>query len=174
VDRVYFIFYMILMNQMMFGFILMTLNVPITIFTYPQEINVLVCNFIFFIYIGNIVFISYDQESNKMINFTSISDRYAYVYFVLDFIIIIVLAMTFQLEFSLYLVCVISAVFLLLIIKERPYSSVLCTFENVVAMYLHAMLLISLILLCVMSSKTSNERQDLIYSYMIVAMIFIG
>lgn len=117
VDRVYFIFYLILLNQMMFSFIIMTLNVPITIFFFPQEINVLACNFIFFIYIGNIVFISYDQESNKMIAFASISDRYAYVYFLIDFIIIIVLSMTFQLKFSIYLVCVLSVAFLLLIIK---------------------------------------------------------
>jgi len=96
VDRLYFIFYLILINQMMFGFIVMTLNVPILAFYYPEEINVLACNFIFFIYIGNIVFISYDQESNKMIAFTCIKDRYAYIYILIDFIVITTLSMSFQ------------------------------------------------------------------------------
>lgn len=36
VDRVYFIFYLILINQMMFGFVIMTLNVPIGTFYFPE------------------------------------------------------------------------------------------------------------------------------------------
>jgi hypothetical protein len=36
VDRLYFIFYLILVNQMMFGFNVMGLNLPITSFIYPE------------------------------------------------------------------------------------------------------------------------------------------
>lgn len=158
---------------MMFGFIIMTLNVPILTFTYPEEINVLVCNFIFFIFIGNIVFISYDQESNKMIAFTCIKDRYAYIYILLDFIIITALSMTFQESFSTYLICALSLGFVVLVIKERPYSGTFLTLENVVALYLQIMLFVSLVVLCLIRSVDS-EKMSLIFTFLIMGLIAIG
>lgn len=126
-DRVYFIFYVILINQTIFGFIVMTLNVPITIFIYSEPLNVLVCNLFFFLFIGNIVFISYDQDSYKMIAFTCIQERYAYIYLGLDFLIIVVLSMTYNEVFSSYLVCVLCASFAILVIVERPYNIIFFT-----------------------------------------------
>ena len=133
---------------MMFGFIVMTLNVPILAFYYPEEINVLACNFIFFIYIGNIVFISYDQESNKMIAFTCIKDRYAYIYILIDFIVITTLSMSFQSSFSGYMIAALTVAFPLLVLKERPYGGEFLSLENIVALYLQVMLVVCEIIVC--------------------------
>jgi hypothetical protein len=75
-----------------------------------------------FLLMGNVVFIFYDQQSNKMINFTCITDRYAYIYLFLDAIIIIVISFTFKQTISTYIVAALSALYLLLVFIERPYS----------------------------------------------------
>lgn len=128
VDRVYFIFYVILINQMLFGFTVMSMNLPLSTFYYSEEISVIVCNLLTFVLMGNVVFIFYDQTSNKMINFTCICDRYAYLYLLLNTLIILVIAYSFQQTFAIYIVTVLSALFVLLIIIERPYSKELLEF----------------------------------------------
>ncbi len=128
VDRVYFIFYVILINQMLFGFTVMSMNLALPTFYYSEEISVIACNLLTFVLMGNVVFIFYDQTSNKMINFTCISDRYAYLYLLLNTLIILVIAYSFQQSFAIYIVTVLSALFVLLIIIERPYSKELLEF----------------------------------------------
>lgn len=120
-DRVYFITYAILINQMLFGFIVMSLNLPLTSFYYAEELSVIICNFLTFIFMGNVVFIFYDQTTNKMITFTSIQDRYAYLYLLLNTLIILLLSYTFQTSYAIYMTTAFSAGFLLLVIFEKPY-----------------------------------------------------
>lgn len=99
----------------------MSLNLPLTTFYYPEEISVIVCNLLTFVMMGNVVFIFYDQTSNKMINFTCINDRYAYLYLLLNTLIILVISYTFEKTFAIYLVTALTAFFVLLIVIERPY-----------------------------------------------------
>jgi len=128
VDRFYFIFYLVLVDQMFFGFNVMSLNLPIATFYFPEELSVIVCNFMLFLLMGNVVFIFYDQQSNKMINFTCINDRYAYLYLLLNAAIIILISFTFTHSTSLYIVTALAALYLLLIFVERPYSKQLLEF----------------------------------------------
>lgn len=110
---------------MLFGFNVMGLNLPITTFTYPEEVSVIICNFMMFLFMGNIVFIYYDQQNSKMINFTCINDRYAYIYLLINATIIIVLSFTFQQTISIYIITALSLAFIILILKERPYNQTL-------------------------------------------------
>jgi hypothetical protein len=116
VDRFYFIFYLILVNQMLFGFNVMSLNLPIGSFHFPEELSVIVCNFMLFLLMGNVVFIFYDQQSNKMISFTCINDRYAYLYLLLDALTLILLSFSFQHSIAVYLATALSALFPLLVV----------------------------------------------------------
>jgi hypothetical protein len=52
-----------------------------------------------------------------MIAFTCVKDRYAYIYVLLDFIIITTLSMTFQEEFSTYATAALSLGFVILVVK---------------------------------------------------------
>lgn len=70
---------------------------------------------------ANVVFIFYDQSSNKMINFTCINDRYVYLYLLFDILIILVIVYTFENSWSLYVITALSTSFVVLIIVERPY-----------------------------------------------------
>lgn len=107
---------------MLFGFNVMSLNLPVDVFYFPEELSVIICNFMLFLVMGNVVFIFYDQQSNKMINFASINDRYVYIYLILDAVIIILISFTFQQNISVYIVTALSSLYLFLIIIERPYS----------------------------------------------------
>ena len=80
------------------------------------------CNFLTFILLGIIVFIFYDQTSNKMINFTCINDRYAYLYLILNTLIILVIVYTFEQSFSIFMITSLAAFFVVLVIVERPYN----------------------------------------------------
>lgn len=108
-----------------------------------------------------------------MIAFTCIKDRYAYIYILLDFIIITALSMTFQESFSTYLICALSLGFIVLVAKERPYSSTFLTLENVVAMYLQIMLFVCLVVLCMIRSVDS-EKMSLIFTFLIMGLIAVG
>jgi len=119
---VYFILYIILINQMLFAFTIMSLNLPLSTFYFPEEVSIIICNFITFILMGNIVFIFYDQTSNKMINFTCINDRYAYLYLVFNVLILIITVYTFENSWAIYLITALTASFIVLVIVERPYS----------------------------------------------------
>ena len=70
---------------------------------------------------ANVVFIFYDQSSNKMINFTCINDRYVYLYLLFDILIILVIVYTFENSWSMYVITALSVSFVVLIIVERPY-----------------------------------------------------
>ena len=70
---------------------------------------------------ANVVFIFYDQSSNKMINFTCINDRYVYLYLLFDIFIILVIVYTFENSWALYVITALSVSFVVLIIVERPY-----------------------------------------------------
>ena len=70
---------------------------------------------------ANVVFIFYDQSSNKMINFTCINDRYVYLYLLFDILIILIIVYTFENSWSLYVITALSTSFVVLIIVERPY-----------------------------------------------------
>ena len=70
---------------------------------------------------ANVVFIFYDQTSNKMINFTCINDRYVYLYLLFDILIILVIVYTFENSWSMYVITALSVSFVVLIIVERPY-----------------------------------------------------
>lgn len=118
----YFILYIILINQMLFAFTIMSLNLPLSTFYFPEEVSIIICNFITFILMGNIVFIFYDQTSNKMINFTCINDRYAYLYLVFNVLILIITVYTFENSWAIYLITALTASFIVLVIVERPYS----------------------------------------------------
>ena len=96
VDRVYFISYVFLVNQMLFGFTIMSLNLSLNTFHFSEELSVIVCNFLTFVLMGNMVFFFHDQTSNKLINFTCINDRYAYLFLLTDVLMILVLVYTFQ------------------------------------------------------------------------------
>ena len=80
---------------MLFGFTVMCLNLPLSTFHFAEDTSVIICNFLTIMLMGNIVFIFYDQTSNKMINFTCINDRYVYLYIIFDLIILLVLVYTF-------------------------------------------------------------------------------
>lgn len=101
---------------MLFGFIVMSLNLPLTSFYFSEELSVIICNFLTFIFLGNIVFIFYDQTSNKMITFTCIQDRYAYLHLMFNTIIILLLSYTFESSFGIYIATALSASFLILVI----------------------------------------------------------
>ena len=73
----------------------MALNMPISTFYFSKELYAISLNFVFFIFIGNLVFIHTDQESSKMIVFNCINDRYVYYYYLIDFIIVIVMVLSF-------------------------------------------------------------------------------
>lgn len=107
---------------MFFGFNVMSLNLPSKQFYFPEELSVIICNFMLFLLMGNVVFIFYDQQSNKMINFTCITDRYAYLYLFLNAIIIILISFTFRQTTSIYIVTALSSLYLLLVFIERPYN----------------------------------------------------
>jgi len=100
----------------------MSLNLPLSTFYFPEEVSIIICNFITFILMGNIVFIFYDQTSNKMINFTCINDRYAYLYLVFNVLILIITVYTFENSWAIYLITALTASFIVLVIVERPYS----------------------------------------------------
>ena len=121
IDRAYFIFYLILVNQMLFGFTVMCLNLPLTNFYFAEDTSVIICNFLTIMLMGNIVFIFYDQTSNKMINFTCINDRYVYLYIIFDLIILLILVYTFENSWSIYVVTALSTSLVILVIVERPY-----------------------------------------------------
>ena len=70
---------------------------------------------------ANVVFIFYDQSSNKMINFTCINNRYVYLYLLFDILIILIIVYTFENSWSLYVITALSTSFVVLIIVERPY-----------------------------------------------------
>lgn len=107
---------------MLFAFTIMSLNLPLSTFYFPEEVSIIICNFITFILMGNIVFIFYDQTSNKMINFTCINDRYAYLYLVFNVLILIITVYTFENSWAIYLITALTASFIVLVIVERPYS----------------------------------------------------
>ena len=86
------------------------------------------CNFMLFLLMGNVVFIFYDQQSNKMISFTCINDRYAYLYLILDALTLLLLSFAFQQPIAVYLVTALSALFPVLVLIERPYSKFLRDF----------------------------------------------
>ena len=175
VDRAYFTLYFILFNQIVFAFVVMTHNLPVGSYYFPQAYSILACNFLFFFFVGNLVFIYYDQETNKVIAFTCIKDRYAYLYLLTDVFLIIFLAMTFREDWATYPVTVLSLVFIVLIILEKPYSSVFFSFENIVALYLHVMLSFSLVLLCLVNAgQDTSEQAQLSYSYIILGLICVG
>ena len=88
----------------------------------------IVCNFMLFLLMGNVVFIFYDQQSNKMISFTCINDRYAYLYLILDALTLLLLSFAFQQPIAVYLVTALSALFPVLVLIERPYSKFLRDF----------------------------------------------
>jgi len=100
----------------------MSLNLPLSTFYFPEEVSIIICNFITFILMGNIVFIFYDQTSNKMINFTCINDRYVYLYLVFNVLILIITVYTFENSWAIYLITALTASFIVLVIVERPYS----------------------------------------------------
>ena len=77
---------------------------------------------------GNVVFIFYDQQSNKMISFTCINDRYAYLYLILDALTLLLLSFAFQQPIAVYLVTALSVLFPVLVLIERPYSKFLRDF----------------------------------------------
>ena len=81
--------------------------------------------------------------------------------------------MTFQESFSTYLICALSLGFVVLVIKERPYSGTFFTLENVVALYLQIMLFVSLVVLCLIRSVDS-EKMSLIFTFLIMGLIAIG
>ena len=81
-----------------------------------------------FLLMGNVVFIFYDQQSNKMISFTCINDRYAYLYLILDALTLLLLSFAFQQPIAVYLVTALSALFPVLVLIERPYSKFLRDF----------------------------------------------
>jgi hypothetical protein len=83
-----------------------------------------------------------------MIAFTCIKDRYAYIYLLINFIIITALSMSFQESFSGYMMAALTLAFPLLVLKERPYGSVFLSLENVVALYLQVMLFICEVIIC--------------------------
>ena len=107
---------MILVNQMLFGFSVMNLNLPLNTFQYPEEISVILCKFMTFLLMGNVVFIFFDQTTNKMINFTCINDRYAYIYFGINVLMIIVIVYTFEQSWSIYVATVLSIALVVLVI----------------------------------------------------------
>jgi len=82
------------------------------------------------------------------------NDNYAYIYIAINAVMILTISMTFMDYYSTYLTCVLSVAFLILIIKETPYSKALCSFDNLVVLYLHIMLTISLIMLCLTNSNS--------------------
>jgi hypothetical protein len=127
-----------------------------------------------FLLMGNMVFIFYDQQNSKMINFTCINDRYAYLYLTLNTLIIIILSFTFEQEFAIYILTALTAAFVVLIIVEKPYNATIIEFENVVALYLHFMLLACMILLCVVQSSNLSEMLNLIVTSLIVGLILLG
>lgn len=106
---------------MLFGFTIMSLNLPLSTFYFAEELSVIVCNLLTFIMMGNVVFIFYDQTSNKMINFTCINDRYAYLYLLLNTIIILTISYTFEQSFAIYLITALVFFFVLIVVIERPY-----------------------------------------------------
>ena len=83
-----------------------------------------------------------------MIAFSCFKDRYAYIYLLITFIVIIVLSMSFQESFSGYMVAVLTLAFPLLVFKEKPYGNELLNIENVVAFYLQAMLFFCVVIIC--------------------------
>lgn len=91
-----------------------------------------------------------------MINFTCVKDHYAYIYLLLDFIIITILSITFQEGFSTYMTCALTSSFLFLVLKEKPYGGTYFTLENSIALYLQFMLLFSEILLCIIKTTDSQ------------------
>ena len=110
-----------------------------------------------------------------MIVFTSINDRYVYYYYILDFIIILILAMGFEYYFCVYIVTIISFCYIVLIVIEKPYSSIFLSLENIVVLYNHIMCFISLIFICLIASTSSiSEHQALLYTVFIVGLIVIG
>ncbi len=127
-----------------------------------------------FLFMGNIVFIYYDQQNSKMINFTCINDRYAYIYLITNATIIIILSFTFQEKISIYIITALTLVFIILIIKEKPYNQTLLELENLVALYNHIMLLVCMTLLCVMQSSTQTEMLSFIFICLIAGLILIG
>jgi hypothetical protein len=124
-DRFYFIFYLILMNQMIFAFNVMGLNFPISSFYFAEELSIIICNMLLFFLLGNIVFFYDDQKWNKMIQFNCINDRYAYLYLILNAVILLLISFTFEHTISIYFITAISAFNILLVIIEKPYSQVL-------------------------------------------------
>ena len=128
VDRVYFILYVVLINQMLFAFTIMSLNLPLSTFYFPEEISIILCNFITIILMGNVVFIFYDQTSNKMINFTCINDRYVYLYLTFNVLILLITVYIFENSWAIYLITALTLSFLVLVLVERPYSKTILEF----------------------------------------------
>lgn len=94
----------------------MSLNLPLSTFYFKQELSIIICNFITFILMGNIVFIFYDQTSNKMINFTCINDRYVYLYLIFNVIVLIITVYIFENSWAIYVITALSISFLVLVI----------------------------------------------------------
>lgn len=113
---------------MLFAFTIMSLNMPLSTFYFPQELSIILCNFITFILMGNIVFIFYDQTSNKMINFTCINDRYVYLYLTFNVIILIITVYIFENSWAIYVITALTLSFVILVIVERPYSKPMLEF----------------------------------------------
>jgi hypothetical protein len=77
-------------------------------------------------------------------------------------------------SYSTYLACVVSIAFVILIIKLKPHNAALLSFDNLVVLYLHIMLTVSLIILCLNNLSSSTEEIQLLECYMIAALILIG
>lgn len=102
------------------------------------------------------------------------NNKYAYVYILINAAMILTISMTFEDSYSIYLVTVLSLAFLALIIKQKPHNVVLLSFDNLVVLYLHLMLTVTLIILCLNSLNSSSEEIQLLQCYIITALILIG
>jgi hypothetical protein len=92
-----------------------------------------------------------------MIAFTCIKDRYAYLYLIFDFIMIVTIGMTFMESFSIYLVTVLSLAFVVLVVIEKPYYADLISLENLIALYLQIMLVTCLGIFCYFASNPKGS-----------------
>lgn len=65
---------------------------------------------------GNMVFVFHDQTSNKMINFTCINDRYAYLFILFDVLLVLIIVYTFQQTWAIYLITALSLAYVILVV----------------------------------------------------------